>query len=188
MSKRKKITSMILAGALIVGLPYSSLAAKKATVKKPVQVQYVALGDSLAAGQTPYKFIDYSYPDYVANHFKGTKYKLVDYDNFAIPGYTSVHVKNNILNSSKIKKEIKEATHITIDIGANDVLNTMETSPDSASILGTIGEVKANLDTILSTIDQLNPKAKVYVMGYYNSYPYSPAEKQSTFLFDFKYS
>ena len=54
MNKRSKITSLLLAGALIVGLPYNStMSAKKAAVKKPVQVQYVALGDSLAAGLTP---------------------------------------------------------------------------------------------------------------------------------------
>src|SRR3954447_15015999 len=106
MNKRKKITSLLLAGVLVVGLPYSAMSAKKAAVKKPVQVQYVALGDSLAAGQTPTGYIDYGYPDYVANNFKGTKYKLVDYDNFGIPGYTSVQVKNDMLKSYKIRKEI----------------------------------------------------------------------------------
>lgn len=180
MSNRKKITSMILAGVLIVGLPYSSFAAKKTAVKKPVQVQYVALGDSLAAGKTPTGFIDYGYPDYVADNFKGTKYKLVDYDNFGVSGYTTVNLKNDILNSSKIRKEIKEATHITIDIGANDFLNILKTTQDTATVLGAIGEVKANLDTILSTIDKLNSKAKVYVMGYYNPFPYitDPAKQE----------
>ncbi len=179
MNKRKKITSLLLAGALVVGLPYSSaMSAKKTTVKKPIQIQYVALGDSLAAGQTPQGYIDSGYPDYISHNFKGTKYKLVDYDNFGIPGYTSVKLKNDILKSYKIRKEVKEATHITIDIGANDFLSILKTNPDPALALGALKDVETNLNTILSTIDKINPKAKVYVMGYYNPFPYYPAELQ----------
>lgn len=170
MNIKKKITSLLLTGALIVGLPYSAMSAKKITVKQPTQVQYVALGDSLAAGQTPTGYIDYGYPDYLVKNFKGTKYKLVDYDNFGIPGYTSVNLKNDILKSYKIRKEIKEATHITIDIGANDFLSILKTNPDPVLALSAVTTVATNLDTILSEIDKLNPKVKVYVMGYYNPF------------------
>lgn len=170
MNKRKKITSLLLAGALVVGLPYSAMSAKKAAVKKPIQVQYVALGDSLAAGQTPTGYIDSGYPDYLVNNFKGTKYKLVDYDNYGIPGYTSLKLKNDILKSYKIRKEVKEATHVTIDIGANDFLSILTTNPDPVLAFNAFSAFSANLDTILSTIDQINPKAKVYIMGYYNPF------------------
>ena len=179
MNKKIKLTSLLLAGALVVGLPYSAMSAKKAPVKKPLQVQYVALGDSLAAGQTPTGYIDSGYPDYLVNNFKGPKYKLVDYDNYGIPGYTSVKLKNDILKSYKIRKEVKEATHITIDIGANDFLGVLKTNPDTVLALGKLEEFKSNLDTILSTIDKINPKAKVYVMGYYNPFPYLTTEQQA---------
>ena len=99
---------------------------KRLAVKKPIQVQYVALGDSLAAGQTPTGYIDSGYPDYIVKNFKGQKYKLVDYDNYGIPGYTSDQLKNDILKSYKIRKEVKQATHITIDIGANDFLSVLK--------------------------------------------------------------
>lgn len=175
MNKKRKITSFLLAGVLIVGLPYSVMSAKK-----PVQVQYVALGDSLAAGLSPTGIIDYGYPDYIEKNFKSKKYKLVDYDNFGVAGYTSKQVKNNLLKSYKIRKEVKEATHITIDIGANDFLNILKTNPGPVVALTAMEEFTLNLDTILSTIDQLNPKAKVYVMGYYNPFPYFTAEQQAT--------
>ena len=180
MNKRSKITSLLLAGALIVGLPYSVMSAKKAAVKKPVQVQYVALGDSLAAGLTPTGFIDYGYPDYIAKNFKGKKYKLVDYDNFGVSGYTSEHVKNDILKSYKIRKEVKEATHITIDIGANDFLSILKSNPDPVVAFSAIEEFNSNVNIILSTIDKINPKAKVYVMGYYNPFPYYTTDQQAT--------
>ncbi|WP_223595318.1 hypothetical protein [Neobacillus bataviensis] len=38
-----------------------------------------------------------------------------------------------------------------------------------------IGTVAAKINIILGTINQLNPNAKVYVMGYYNPFPYNPA-------------
>lgn len=162
-----------MAGALIVGLPYSVMSAKKT-----VQVQYVALGDSLAAGLSPTGIIDYGYPDYIEKNFKSKKYKLVDYDNFGVSGYTSKQMKNDLLKSYKIRKEVKEATHITIDIGANDFLSILKTNLDPAVAFTAIEEFTSNLNTILSTIDELNPKAKVYVMGYYNPFPYTTAEQQ----------
>lgn len=131
----------------------------------------------MAAGQSPFGFIDYGYPDYIAEYFVSNKYKLADFDNFGVPGYTSVHLKNDILKSGKIKKEIKEATHITIDIGANDLLGKLKTDPANAA--DAIATVSANLQTILSTIDQLNPQATVYVMGYYNPFPSYPKEQQA---------
>lgn len=186
MNKRRKITSILLAGALVVGLPYSAISAKKAPAPKPIQ--YVALGDSLAAGQTPTGFIDYGYPDFLVNNFKGPKYKLIDYDNFGVPGYTSETLKNDITKSYKIRKEVKEATHITIDIGANDFLNLLKTNPDTvldfAALNAAIKGVGTNLDIILSTINKINPKAKVYVMGYYNPFISSQysTEQKSNFL------
>jgi lysophospholipase L1-like esterase len=182
MKKKGKITSLLLAGALVVGLPYGATSAKKATTPKSVQVQYVALGDSLAAGQTPTGYIDSGYPDYISHNFKGPKYKLVDYDNFGFPGYTSVKLKNDILKSYKIRKEVKEATHITIDIGANDFLSILQTNPDPVLALGALKDVETNLNTILSAIDKINPKAKVYVMGYYNPFPSYPAELQQEIM------
>lgn len=183
----KKWGSMLLAGALVIGVAFSTSAATKAPVKK--NVEYVALGDSLAAGQTPDGYIDYGYPDYIADTFKKSKqYKLIDYENDAIPGYTSIQLKNDLLNSSKIKKQVKEATHITIDIGANDLLAILKENQDLSQqkvqdqLTAAISAVGENLQAILSKIDQLNPKAKVYVMGYYNPFPYYPDKQQALLL------
>ncbi len=189
MSKKRKTASLLLAGALFFGLPFTGVAkeTKKAAPKKPAPkvVQYVALGDSLAAGQTPDGFIDYGYPDYIADNFTKNKstYKLSDYDNFGIPGYTSEQLKVDLLKSKKIQKEVKEATHITIDIGANDLLAAIKANPtDPTKIAEFIPGVAKNLNEILTQIDKLNSKAKVFVMGYYNPYPYYPAEQQKALL------
>ena len=172
MNKKGKAASMLLAVAL-VATPLSATA-------KQSTVEYVALGDSLAAGQTPDGIIDYGYADYVADTFVKNKYKLADFDNFGVPGYTSEKLKNDLIKSSKVRKEIREATHITIDIGANDLLGKIKTDPYNAQ--DAISTVSVNLQTILRTIDKLNPKAKVYVMGYYNPFPYYPKEQQELLL------
>ncbi|RFU61755.1 SGNH/GDSL hydrolase family protein [Peribacillus glennii] len=178
MNSKRKAAGFLVAGSLLFGLPFASYAKPQTAPVKTVQ--YVALGDSLAAGQTPERYLDYGYPDYVANTFTSNKYKLADFDNFGVPGYTSSQLLNDVTKSSKIRKEIKEATHVTIDIGANDLLGAIRTDPSKAT--DAIMAVSNNLQSILSTIDKLNPRVKVYVMGYYNPYPYMPKEEQASLL------
>ncbi|ETI66592.1 L,D-transpeptidase family protein [Neobacillus vireti] len=143
-----------------------------------VQVDYVALGDSLAAGITPDGKKDLGYPDYIANNFKKS-YDLLDFANFGVSGYKTADLIEQ-LKKADVQKEIKAATHITLDIGANDLLPVLQTNPAQAPEV--IGTVAANLNTILSTIDQLNPKVKVYVMGYYNPFLHYPQEQQAPLL------
>jgi lysophospholipase L1-like esterase len=181
MFNKKKASSLLLAGALLVGVPFSASAKTVAKPKpKPLPVvQYVALGDSLAAGQTPTGYIDYGYADYLADNFKKNKFNLADFDNFGVPGYKSQDVKDDVLQSKKIRKEIREATHITIDIGANDLIAVLT---DTSKVPATLETVGANLNAALAEIDKLNSKAKVFVMGYYNPYPHKPAAEQQALL------
>ena len=144
------------------------------------QVQYVALGDSLAAGMTPLGVdrvpvngvdLDWGYPNYLAESLK-MEFDLVDFDNFGVSGSKTSDVIAQ-LNKPDVQKEIKEATHVTIDIGANDILPVIQQKDSTvAQAQGAIAATAANINTILSKIDQLNPKVKVYVMGYYNPFPY----------------
>jgi bacillolysin len=103
----------------------------------------------------------------------------VDYNNFGIPGYTSTQLKMDVLTNPIVQTKIKEAEFITIDIGSNDLLGVLN-SP--AQIPATFGLVAVNLQTILAAIDQLNPNVKVYVMGYYNPFPYLPQDQQAQLL------
>lgn len=155
-----------------------------------IQVQYVALGDSLAAGMTPLAVDrpvvngvdpDWGYPNYIAEDF-GKSYQLLDFDNFGVSGYKTDDVIAQ-LSTAEVQKEIKEATHLTLDIGANDllaVLPAIQADPTKATT--EIGKIAFKLNTILSTIDQINPNVKVYVMGYYNPFPYAPEAQQAQLM------
>jgi lysophospholipase L1-like esterase len=181
----KKFKSLVLVGALLMSLPVTALAkGPEKEEKRPVNkvIDYVALGDSLAAGVTPFGLRDAGYPDFLVEHYEQLNYKI-DYDNYAVPGYTSVHLVNDVLTDKNIRRGIKQAEYITIDIGGNDLLAALKVDPTGVTTVpAAIASTTANLQTILKTIDKLNKDAKVYVMGYYNTFPYLPAQQQAALI------
>ncbi|RFU70037.1 GDSL-type esterase/lipase family protein [Bacillus sp. V59.32b] len=178
---KKKFTSLVITGAFLLTMPFNAFAKEegKQDGHGHKKVEYVSLGDSLAAGQTPYGKIDLGYPDYLADKFKEER-KKVEFDNFGVPGYTSVDLVHDVLTDKEVRKEIKQASHITIDIGANDLLPVLRNN--RALVPQTIASISDNIQTILSEIDKLNRKVDVYVMGYYNPYPYLPQQDQAALL------
>ncbi|MBS4179419.1 GDSL-type esterase/lipase family protein [Lederbergia citrea] len=173
MERGRRLSSLLLVFILLVALPGISFA-------KPAKkvIDYVALGDSLAAGQTPDRKISLGYADYLVSRFEQSQY-TVSFTNFGVSGYTSDHLKNDVLFKQNVRDQITKAQFITIDIGANDLLSKLS---NPAQIPGAVANLTMNLDIILKTIDSLNPNAKVYVMGYYNPFPYYPEEQQPDLL------
>ncbi|WP_223594053.1 GDSL-type esterase/lipase family protein [Neobacillus bataviensis] len=150
-----------------------------------IQVNYVALGDSLAAEMTPDGQdrlpvngvdLDWGYPNYIAANF-AKSYQLLDFANFGVSGYTTDNILAD-LEREDVQQEIQKATHLTLDIGANDLLPVVQKDPVQAP--AAIAAIAGKISTILSTIDKLNPNVKVYVMGYYNPFPYmaDPVQKE----------
>lgn len=174
-SRIKKLSSIMLVSALILSTPTVS----SAKPLKKTDVDYVSLGDSLAAGQTPYKEINLGYADFLKERMEKSQYE-VDFTNFGVSGYTSEQLKNDILTKKTVRDEIKSADMITLDIGANDVLGVLKTSPTNVGVA--ISSVAKNLSIILATIDTLNPNIDVYVMGYYNPFPYLSIQEQEQLM------
>lgn len=148
-----------------------------------IQVAYVALGDSLASGMTPEGQDrspvngvdpDWGYPNYIAEKFSKS-HQLLGFNNFGVSGYTTDDLIAD-LGKEAVQQEIKNATHITIDIGINDLYPMLQTDLVKAQEELTI--ITEKINTILATIDQLNPNGKVYVMGYYNPLPYVTVPEQ----------
>lgn len=150
---------------------------------------YLALGDSLAAGMIETGGIGTGYADFLAQTL-GEAGLLASYNKgFAVPGYTTEHVLNELNKDVEkpssetgetvsLTDEVKKADVITISVGANDVLKNLERdesgniSLDPAEVQRAIVKMVGNYTAILKRISQLNPTADVFVMGYYNPFPH----------------
>lgn len=142
-------------------------------------VSYVALGDSLAAGQTPTREIDTGYSDLIAQEI-GRNQPLAFYSkDLAFPGFTTTDVLERV-QSKEAKPLIQNANVITISAGANDLLRLIHSDAKSGSLTFqqvpvdySLNGVRKNMIKILSNLKKIAPKAQVYVMGYYFAYPHA---------------
>jgi len=164
-------------------LPNQTLAAK---FEKPI-LNYVALGDSLAAGYLNNKEQGKGYPEFIKEGIEGDSSYLVDLQNFGVGGYRTTHVMDELINPKnpkyqQVREAIKQADIITYDAGANDVLGVIgdvtEFNPEDPELLKQIQAamtaVGNNISTTLKEMKTINPDAQVYVMGYYNALHFLP--------------
>ena len=190
LSIRMKVS--ILAVPVVLALTVFPAATSAKSSAKPIKFDYLALGDSLAAGVTPYNEIGDGYTDFLAEKIGELGY-LGSYTNrFSIPGYTTEDVLEDIKDDvekdgKSIQDMIDDAELITLDAGANDLLKQIKVSDtgvslDPAKVPVVLEQVKKNTSAILREIKKQNSRAKVYVMGYYNSFPYIPKEQQEQLI------
>lgn len=145
------------------------------------KVYYLSLGDSLAAGQTPYKTISDSYGDYVAQYID-ERGKLEFYTKgFAKSGYRSVDVLNDLNENKKIKVNGKElsikhalikADVVTLSVGANDLFYKLNIGNEFEiekldSVYDYIDEVMVDVDKLLFELRK-SCKEQIMVFGFYN--------------------
>jgi len=146
------------------------------------KIDYVALGDSLSVGYTPYSSIDKSYTDFIAMKLDGEGI-LGDYHNFGVIRYTTDDVLASIDYTNPQNAEsilaISNAEIITLDIGANDILDLIPAlMADPTQAPDVIQSIAENLAEIILTLKGINPNANIYLMGYYNAFPFYPEELQ----------
>ncbi|MFJ5792444.1 SGNH/GDSL hydrolase family protein [Lysinibacillus sp. NPDC093197] len=138
---------------------------------------YVALGDSLAAGQTPYQEIDAGYSDFIAMRL-GKMGQLSHYTKeLAFPGFTTADVLERV-KSEEASEVLANASLITISAGANDLLRLVQVNPMAGTLAFSQLQVdyalniaRKNIAEMLAELKLRAPNAKVYVMGYYFAYP-----------------
>ncbi|GLI04771.1 hypothetical protein YDYSG_08010 [Paenibacillus tyrfis] len=157
-------------------------------------VTYLALGDSLAAGFSPTRTIGLGYADFFVENLRETGYLNEFVKNYAVPGYTSAQVladiRQNVIKDGAgigLKANIRRAGVITLDAGANDLIQALEANGYTLTeeqMQTLFGQVSGNLAAILAEIRQLNPAASVYLMGYYNAFHNAslPPEKKVALL------
>lgn len=137
---------------------------------------YIALGDSLAAGQTPYSQIDAGYTDLIAWQL-GRKGKLEHFTKeLTFPGYRVRHVIDTV-QSKQAEQLLRQATLITISAGANDLLPLISHNPQQGTLNYSqlnanfvLNNVRQEMAELLKIVREKAPNAAIYVMGYY--FPY----------------
>lgn len=183
MKIRKSFVSALIVSSLFVSIPFTASAKN---INK-VHFDYVALGDSLAAGRTPFGVDEDGYVDILSSRFEQSQYN-VELDNYGVSGYRTTHILDELFNTTNkkytsLRDSIRDAELVTIDIGANDLLARLgEIQKNPAMAQPVLEAIGKNLFAILSEIDKINPDTKVYVMGYYNPFPHLPEEQQATLL------
>lgn len=138
---------------------------------------YVAIGDSLAAGQTPYTEIDAGYTDLIAMQLMRSGQLTSFTKQLAFPGYTVEDVLERV-QTEEARNLLEDATLITISAGANNLLSLVSHNPQTGSISYSqlpanfaLNKARKDYIELLTQVKKLAPQAKVYVMGYY--FPYT---------------
>lgn len=138
---------------------------------------FVAIGDSLAAGQTPYQQIDAGYSDLIAMRLKSIDQLKSYTKRLAFPGFTTANVLEKI-QSEEARDLLAHATLVTVSAGANDLLRLVQLNPTAGTLAFSqlqtdyaLNMARKNMVAILDELAEHAPKAKVYVIGYYFAYP-----------------
>ncbi|PLS17836.1 hypothetical protein CVD28_09045 [Bacillus sp. M6-12] len=171
---KKRIGFLGFIFVLLVGL-----LAPAASAQTVEPIKYLALGDSLAAGMTPEKGLSKGYSDFTAEYLKGENFLGTYSKAFAVPGYKTQNIIDDLASKPELRSAIAQSNVITISAGANDLLKEAKVDRekrtvtlDPAAVPVTLQTIAKNYIIILKTIKDLNPDASVYVMGYYFPFPF----------------
>ncbi|WP_431028011.1 SGNH/GDSL hydrolase family protein [Lysinibacillus sp. LZ02] len=144
---------------------------------------YVALGDSLAAGQTPYSEIDAGYTDFIAMQLMRAGQLQSFTKQLAFPGYSVGDVLERV-QTEEADTLLRDATIITISAGANNLLPLMAHNPQNGtmsfsqlSVNFALNKAREDYIELLKHVNEVAPNADVYVMGYYFPYVSVHAEQ-----------
>ncbi|MEC5423131.1 GDSL-type esterase/lipase family protein [Virgibacillus sp. C22-A2] len=179
MKQTIKLISVLILAVFIL-LPQAVIASEEKS-----DLNYMAIGDSLAEGLSfdGMNFIN-GYPDQINNQLvEKLPYLNINYTNAGVSGYTTNQVLSQVMSDDDVRKALQEADIITISAGANDLLQVVDmeklmngSSEDQLEVIkaaeAAINGVVVNLGSIIGEINQVNPEASIFVMGYYNAMPY----------------
>ncbi|MFC7366581.1 MULTISPECIES: SGNH/GDSL hydrolase family protein [Bhargavaea] len=168
-----------LVGALFLLIPQAG------NVQAAAPVSYVALGDSLAAGQTPDRAIDFGYADMIAMEMRRHVPVAFYSKDLSYPGLTSGQVLERV-RSDEARPILERSTLITVSAGANDLLGLVRYDSRAGTIAYeripadyALNGVRMNVASILDELAERAPRATVYIMGYYFPYPHAREEMKS---------
>ncbi len=139
-------------------------------------VYFLALGDSVAAGKTPYGNHDYSYNDYIQEYLKEKKVLEKYIDQFIDDEARTTDLIRDIVDNKKviinkkeqsIKNALIKADLVTLSIGMNDLyykLNTIDLDYDN--LYKHIDEMMIDTEELFKMLREYC-KEDIFVINYY---------------------
>lgn len=164
------------------------------------KINYVVIGDSLAAGQNPYgEKIGYGYADYIMDYLKEND-RLKQYvKNYATSGFTTENVLTDLKNNKKVsfggheinlRNVLRESDFVTISVGANDFMKNFQLDQldfnNPNLYIEKIDTIMYNVGNVLKEVRKF-AKNKIVVIGYYNPFPllFKSFEKELDAIFTY---
>lgn len=142
---------------------------------KTEKLNYIAIGDSLAEGMNPYGEVGYSYTDYFAGYLKKEN-KLSYYTKkYTKSGYTTTDMIKELEINNLLKKDLRESDLVTVSIGANDFLHSINLKKLDINELSELqNKIVSIFPDIDNCIEEIRKYAKedIIIIGYYNPIPF----------------
>lgn len=142
---------------------------------RPVNANYVALGDSVAYGLIAFKGYVFRYQEGLEERLNGT----VDTQNMSAPGVSSEALLANLTSNTMMQERLAQANYVTWNVGGKDLLDARAQyqsnrcgGKDNQNCLRRSSQnLKTNWDGILAKIQSLRqPHATVTAMDIYNPF------------------
>ncbi len=141
-------------------------------------VYFLALGDSLAKGKTPYGQSDYSYNDYLKDYIKekGILEKYID--GFIVDDYRTTDLIRDIEDNKKImlgnksqsiKNALIKADLVTLSIGMNDLYYKLSVANlENNDIFDHIDEMMEDIEDLFELLRKYC-KEDIIIINYFRS-------------------
>ncbi|WP_166241491.1 GDSL-type esterase/lipase family protein [Paenibacillus turpanensis] len=132
------------------------------------KINIVALGDSLTRGtgdETGKGYVGYT-QEKLSKLYKKPVFVLA---NYAVSGYTSTQLLQDLQSKSGIADTLKQAHVVLLTIGGNDLF-AFGTEPSLEKVRANVEPTLDRLKQILTLLHEVNPKARVIYVGLYNPF------------------
>lgn len=141
---------------------------------------YLAIGDELAKGHTPFDTYSESYTDYLYTYLLDKDSKITINKEFIHEDLRIKDLLENIKNPSVFEQKnlpqaIKNADIITISIGSEELFSKLRSNnwkTTNEKLYEFIDDMIMDLEKLINEIQKIK-KTDIYVIGYYNPLVYN---------------
>lgn len=138
-------------------------------ITKNDTINIISLGDFLTEGITSYGIKDYSYPDYLKLDLESTDIKI-NLNKYSNKDMSIDKLLTLIKTTPKIKKDLKEAHLLILNIGYNDLLYKLSITENMSiyKLNKIVSDIEKDYTELIKEISKYYDH-KIIVVGYYKT-------------------